>query len=660
MSWISMLEETYQHSLPLVGTLREGEDENSTPLLPVGHSTQNAHIEILLNGRAEVIDARVIENKSERVTIIPCTEGSIGRTGRNFVPHPLHDKLQYVARDYPAYGGDKPSRWEAYMEGIEAWCHSPYAHPKIAVVRDYVSKGTLIADMVARDLMLAEGGKLVEEASKEQKQAYPLLNAGVKQVDAFVRFRVHLKGDVEDKLWLDRSIWDSFAAYLASQESERGLCYVSGKAAALATNHPSKLRNTADKAKLISANDESGFTYLGRFTEKSQPVNVSYEVSQRAHNMLKWLLSRYGYRNDSQMFVAWGTKLQPIPGIAADTEEAIQQQEGAEGSDGEEAMMSSTPLRTVELREEYASRFRKAMAGYGKRVHDADHVVVLGVDSATTGRLSIVFYRELSGSDYLSRVQKWHQDCVWLHGYKSRKGDVKRFVGAPAPKEIALAAYGHSASEKLIKATVEQLMRCIVDVRPIPSGIRESLVRRASRPVAMEKWEWEKTLSIACAVVRKHQIDARGRVYSVAERETGANRDRSYLFGELLALTDDIEDYVQYVTENRHRETNAMRMMHAFVLRPAATWKILRERLESYLRQLDNHTIRSQWEQDVGEIVTRLGEESGFTNQPLDEQYLLGFYSKRMEIQEKRKAASDARKQKELGGKGNVGTQEQD
>lgn len=45
--------------------------------------------------------------------------------------------------------------------------------------------------------------------------------------------------------------------------------------------HPSKIRNTADKAKLISGNDESGFTYRGRFANKQQAVAVGYFTSQK-------------------------------------------------------------------------------------------------------------------------------------------------------------------------------------------------------------------------------------------------------------------------------------------------------------------------------------------------------------------------------------------
>ncbi|MCE0555228.1 hypothetical protein LQK80_36580 [Bacillus thuringiensis] len=44
--------------------------------------------------------------------MIPCTEDSASRsgTGAYKVPHPLHDKLTYVAGDFGEYGGSKKKR----------------------------------------------------------------------------------------------------------------------------------------------------------------------------------------------------------------------------------------------------------------------------------------------------------------------------------------------------------------------------------------------------------------------------------------------------------------------------------------------------------------------------------------------------------------------
>ena len=621
MSWISMLAKTYDNCSHLWGKREDGDPMNSIPLLMVGQSTQNAHIEVTLDENADIISAHVISAKPERTTVIPCTEQSIGRSGRALYPHPLHDKLQYIAKDYQTYGGTKNPGWVVYMENLNDWCASPFVHPKVKIIRDYLKRGTLIKDLVSRQVMLTENGKLIEEPTKQQKEAFPLLQiSGLTQSEAFVRFKVSLPGDLVSEPWLDQSVTDSFNAWQASLRQNVGLCYVTGQNKSLSTNHPAKIRHSGDSAKLISANDSSGFTYRGRFTDETEVVGVGYETSQKAHNMLKWLISRRGFRNDSQVFVAWGTKIQPLPKLSDDTADLFSLDE--EPDDKEDEAMDN--LYRQNMRGEYAQRLRRSMAGYGSNIHDTDNVVVMGVDSATPGRMSIIFYREIAGTDFLDRIESWHSRCSWLHTYKFRDKKRVPFFGAPGPRDIALAAYGSNAADNLIKSTVERLLRCIVDGKPIPPEIRESLVRRAGNPVALDNWEWQKTLSIACAIVRKHLLDTKGGEWNMAMDE--CNHDRSYLFGRLLAYAQHMESYSQWKGENTHRQTNAERMMHQFSLRPAKTWAQLALRLQSYLRQLKNPRLVDWWNVKTCEILDMLGKE-GYTNKPLGEQYLLGYSS---------------------------------
>ncbi|MDV2687722.1 type I-C CRISPR-associated protein Cas8c/Csd1, partial [Alkalihalophilus lindianensis] len=71
------------------------------------------------------------------------------------------------------------------------------------------------------------------------------------------------------------------------------------------------------------------------------------------------------------------------------------------------------------------------------------NVNILILDSATTGRLAVLYYRNMDKEIYLDRLAKWHLTCVWLHRYrKNEQGDYVHFYGAPATKDIAFAAYG--------------------------------------------------------------------------------------------------------------------------------------------------------------------------------------------------------------------------
>lgn len=99
MSWIQKLYDTYENCKSEVGVV--GPDEDRIPLLPIAHSTQNAQVEVVLNSKGDFRRARVL-GKKEGTTIIPVTEDSATRSN-DITPHPLCDKLQYIAGDYIKY-----------------------------------------------------------------------------------------------------------------------------------------------------------------------------------------------------------------------------------------------------------------------------------------------------------------------------------------------------------------------------------------------------------------------------------------------------------------------------------------------------------------------------------------------------------------------------
>ncbi len=141
----------------------------------------------------------------------------------------------------------------------------------------------------------------------------------------------------------------------------------------------------------------------------------------------------------------------------------------------------------------FSQRVAKAIDGYGSNLDLDDDVNILIIDSATTGRLAVLYYRNLNKELYLSRLKQWHSTCVWQHRYrKSKQGATLPFLGAPSPKDIAFAAYGAKADEKLIKGLIERIFPCIVDGQEVPTDILRNAIQRASKPTAMERWEWEK------------------------------------------------------------------------------------------------------------------------------------------------------------------------
>ncbi len=395
MSWMQKLYETYENCQSMIGAVA---NDNTVPLLPVCHTTQKAHVEIVIDQRGNFRAARVVPKKNAR-TIIPCTESSGGRTSGE-APHPLCDKLQYVAADYGKRGGTKTPYFRSYVSELEKWCNSDFSHPKATAVLKYVKKGTVIKDLVDHQVLIGgKNGKLVAAWDKKNKGDAPkIFEVLGSQEDAFVRWEVVVPGDPETKVWKNRRLWESWMRYYTGTRKAKTLCHVTGKDGFAADQHPAKLRNDGDKAKLISSNDLSGFTFRGRFLTADQACGIGFETTQKAHSALRWLISRQGYRRADQAIVAWATSGSAIPQPTDDPAALL----GLEGLLPDESV-------TVSTAQDLALRLKKKIAGYGSTLGNTTGVVVMGLDSATPGRMAITYYRELTGSDFLQRIENWHE-----------------------------------------------------------------------------------------------------------------------------------------------------------------------------------------------------------------------------------------------------------
>ncbi|MEL3958682.1 type I-C CRISPR-associated protein Cas8c/Csd1 [Caldifermentibacillus hisashii] len=620
MSWLLNLYETYESNVDQVGKIEFKHNGNEFTLLPISHTTQTAHIEVQITEDGEFHSASIVDG-ADAITVIPCTEDSASRSGIKAPPYPLHDKLSYVAGDFTSYGGKQKEPFNNYIKQLEEWAMSPFAVPKVKSIYTYLKKGQLIRDLVNEGILyLDEDGKLIKKWDKKYEALYgekPKIFSVVagEQTSAFVRFNVYSSTKVLTSIWKDKEMYESFINYYNGKLSDNDYCYVTGKNKPFTEKHANKIRNSGDKAKLISANDKSGFTFRGRFTDSKQVATISYEVSQKAHNALKWLINRQGKIIDNRVFLVWGNDDLNVPNTTDDTYDLYSLD-----------FLRETPEKTERIsytNKEFATEFAKAIEGYKNNLSIKSNVNIMILDSATTGRLAVLYYRNLNKEEYLNRLINWHSTCVWRHTYR-KDGDGKRvtFIGTPATKDIAFAAYGPTASDKVVKGLMERILPCIIDQREIPEDITKSAFYRATNPVGMERWEWEKTLSIACALINKKEG------YTVSlDKE---NNDRDYLFGRLLAIADVLERSALGPDENR--STNAIRFMNSFSKHPERTWKTIQASLQPYQMRLGKKG--QYFSMLIDEVASRINLED-FNNKPLSGKYLLGFYSQRHELYQK-------------------------
>lgn len=654
MSWMAQLYATYENMAgkrgpndpvtPIDHMHQKAQDEEIARLLrlrlaPIAHTYKEARVEVTLNQAGEFRDAVAVGPK-DRETLIPVTEDSAGRT-TNKAPHALCDELPYVAGDYERFAADNEKqkkknkgKYEKYISALEDWVKSPYTHPKAEAVYTYLSEKRLVSDLiVAGSVRLTDGGKI----------------SGSAYGNALVRFRILSSDNTEERCWEDPTLINAYIDYyLSKRRGDTDICYLTGKKQSVCRKHPKGIDAAHNVAKLISANDEEGFTYRGRFSTPDQAFTLGYETSQKIHNALTWLVKTrgvYAGQKDKRTFVCWNPKGKETPDVLDAFGLVAREDETDEAYD----IVS------------YKRKLAKTFGGYTDQFDENDTVIVMGLDAASDGRMAITYYNEWMARDFFSRVKKWGDECNWYISFgkhtrvetPSFDRIVKFAFGTerdPAAKAGDAQASGivniavgteqkrdFMADDRVVKEQTERLLKCMLDGQRVPYDIVRALVSRASRPISYSKDNRELVLSTACAVLVKFYRD---RGIEKGENEFMEldlqNHDRSYLFGRLLAVCEKVERLT--FDSDEKREPNAIRLQSAYANHPFRTWRTLEELLNPYFRELYPGQ-RAKYKNLIGEIIAGFSsEDEKVLNQRLSENYLLGYYLQRRALNAKSEA----------------------
>ncbi len=648
MSWMQKLYLTYE------SILEQGVTDDAEPLTPVGHTIQNAHIVIVIDGQGNFQTARVMPPKT--AILLPATESSENRTSGE-APHPLADKIQYVAKDYADYGGEKKAYFDGYLKQLKAWCESPFAHPKVQAVLHYVAKGRVVADLVEAGIFpLDSDGKVLNKWETEGDappifSVLPKTKGEIKFGSALVCWQVEIVGDVHSQTWTDKTIQRSWADYAASEKAEKGFCLVQGEETVISTMHPAKLRHTGDKAKLISSNDTAGYTFRGRFATAEEAASVSADVSAKAHSALRWLISRQGIRNGDQVTVAWAISGKPVPSpikdISAELDWAdMENWDISAVENPDETTVQRLPENSgtppdwsANIGRSAAEIIKKKLHGYRKELKEHEQISLIMLDSATPGRMALTYYQEFLPADYFANLDAWIDDFSWyqrysvevLSGKKTDKRTQWRGV-PPSPYSIAEAVYGKSLSDTLKKQLYARLLPVIAGGTsvPIPEDLVQKSFQAACNPNGCENWEWQRNIGVACALYKGW----RARKYPLQRRYSMSldteNRSRDYLYGRLLAVAENTESYALYLAGEK-RATTAERYMQRFAEHPFATWRNIELALKPYQERLHNNG-KDTGAQAIGEIMELFAIDDFTCDDKLSGEFLLGYHCQKMEI----------------------------
>lgn len=628
MSWMKRLYDVYENNNHEVGEfISRGKGQRFT-LLPVSHVTQSAQIEVVLDHTGKFYKASVVPKDGAR-TIVPATLDSANRAGSKVAAHFLHDKLFYVAGDYLKYGGEakRSDNYPQYIGQMKDWATDVLTHPKVELIYNYVKRGTTIEDLVAEKILFVdEHNKLVEKWTRQDDEKYGIEKPEIYKVvtgnssEALVRFTILSTAPGDPVVWEDKELFKVFQQYLDSKmetEAEIGLCYATGRMLPLTERHGSRLRNAGDMSKLISSNDNKGFTYRGRFDKSNQAVQLGYDVSQKAHNAMRWLIQRQGYRSDTRNFITFGVEkpavIQPFHGTF-DVYNLLPSFEPA---------VTKKDHTNLVIAEQVHQAF-KGMK-HNLEIEGIDNIIVMAVDAATTGRLAIVYYQELDSQLFLDQLSYWHDTCQWYQSYYDiQNKKVVSYTGTPSTYHIVESVYGERTDEKVKKELYTRLLPCIVDRAKIPRDIVMTIFNRVKNPMSFNNdlssstGEWQRTLGIACALIRKQY-----------EKETIdmtldlENKSRDYLFGRLLGVAEVLERN-ELNRRGERRATNAMRYLNAFSQHPARVWRTIRKQIHPYqVRQGEKIWFYNKLIREIEDSI----KVNDMNNEALGPKFLLGYSS---------------------------------
>lgn len=652
MSLWSNLLQTYdavQAATGISSAENDGAPDARKTLLPVYHTTMKTQLLVEIDYNAQL---RGIEKDNKPFDIIiPCTEQSAGRSGRNPKPHPLCDQLQYVDS---AYDVDKHRE---YMEQLDEWKGD---NVKLNAIYRYLAEHSVIDDARAQGVDI--------QSEKDSKIG--------------VRFSVMVPGgDHVPHTWQDPEIRDLWIAHQEHQGKRLGTDMLGAELYVPSSNFPKNIVSVNGNAKLISANDATNFTFRGRYVDRDEALIIDALASQKIHSTLKWLVGNNGTITGTQAIVIWAVDSKPIEhivdcfGDSFDVDESLPDYDDRTDYDKLQEAYGQTEIN-------YAERFGKLLRGYGgnpsldwMRKHER-RIAIAIFDAATTGRLSVTFYRELTENEYIENVLQWHKDSAWPLTRRNQAGidalknpdDARkaaviplsiRYIGTPSFVDIINCIYDDDerVGDRYVrfkKKVEKQLVECMFGNNSLPGSFLRQAFYRVIRPNGYDNVAaWRRDFEIACSMWKKHFVEEdskcpeqeRNPITMALDKERD---DRDYLYGRLLALADGFEYRIlmqQGGSGSVGRSTNAVRLMSNFAAKPYVTWKNIWTQLTPYINYAWNHApgIAKSFQNDIDEVMSLFNDGDIENNDALSPLFLFGYSHQRKYLSDQANARKQAR-----------------
>lgn len=631
------------------------EDKSNRPV-PIYHVKENAQITISITKDGEITPigrfAEIVEDE-DAATIIPVTKNSIAKSGDD-TARPFVEELQFVAKDYPEYSVENTKKFNSYIEELRKWHESAFTNFAVDAVYKYFSTRSLIHDLIEYGFLKVEENDGKIKLLPEKINKVPLQKCKVRfRVDGKPTWKISGDGD-------DFNLQKNYSDYYNSVSNENNLCYASGQHGQLTYKHPYVMST----AKLFSYKEEGTLKYLGRFTNSEEASAMSYDVSQKIHNALSWLLDKQGVwiyaKGINLSILIWETDFNSLPNPLLACEDGKCDDISEDCTDV--ADDSSDEKSDIETGKIYKRLTISSLFGVrNEYTVDSDKqskTSILMLDcpaESYKGRLSVVMYEELPTSEYLDNIINWHkQTSVGISDKASGKYKEVSF----SLSEIVSCAYGRETEPKNKKErfyleldnskikdnAYRRLLPCITSGARLPGDIVQTLFIKACCPLAFkDSRNWLKTLRCACAMLRKRIADEKGKDQGMSLNVSKTTRD--YLYGRLLAIAEYAES--SYYREKDRlinkeaddnddnksnvRTTNAKKYFEAFANHPCNTWRVIQLSLQPYLNRM-NYKKSRFCEKMIMDITCMFNDNDFNDNSALAPEFLHAYYCQLNEL----------------------------
>ena len=679
MSWMQKLYRTYEY------VQEQGLDDEDLAL-PF-HMSKAVHLKVILNDKAELVGAERFDVKKQ--VPIQVTEKSSKRAGSTIASYALHDSLQYIAKTAGNYltieylskvaEKDNGKKWKEFLAGTDE-DKQKFADTEKAKYKDcfefyekQLSGWTEFGNLKEINIVLQyiQKGSLIEDLLEKQIFSFKdnILSAG--KDDPFsltIVWAVEISNDPHSDLWNKpciQSRWIEYQESLIQKGRHKSLCCITGDLDYPTEAYPKINGN----AKLVSANDDTGFTFRGRFYGDkdngdkselgSQAVILGKNASQKAFSALKWLINRQGIRNGKQVILAWSNN------CISDEDKLLSNL--YQGDDIYTSLFAKDKIdHSADLGLKTVEQLKKKFHGYKEKLAANEQISLLMVDepSKTGGRMSLTFYQEKLRDDYFRDLDEWQDDFAWYQEYKS-----SWIFAAPSLERIAEVVLTKTEFEDKDRKSRRQLYARLLPVISggksvhIPYDLVQKSFQVACNPFANYRPEdgekirsanWQRNIGVACALYKGW----RARHHDLSQRRTypmsldTQNRSRDYIFGRLLAVAEHLERTALRIA-NETRATNAENYMQRFVMRPFHTWEQLETNLKPYKDRLrKDYPVRisekfvltspigflNNRENEINQLICVLDDlkqEGCDLDKPLEPEFLLGYHSQKMAYRNK-------------------------